>query len=282
MRGRGGFKEHVGTPEYMAPEVINNKFADQRADIWSYGVFVAMLVTGKNLFRGGSEYLTMKRALERKFALLEGTPLVAADLINKLLVIEPHKRLGGRWPAGARSADKLGVTEAEKEEKGAAAFSAPRTYDHEAIRAHPFFEGRRARDLYKQQVPLPMLSELAMREVMMKVRAKGWKALGSPATIARWPAPFKEKIGFECLKRELLTDELRGYLGMGPAPPPIEDDLSDLTSAASDDKEEEEEESEESEDEDEPAIEELEEKKKGKKKKGAAGGEGGAEAGTLV
>ena len=146
----------------------------------------------------------------------------------------------------------------EGSDSSVAAFRMTRTYDHEAIRAHPFFEGARARDLYKQKVPLPMLSEIAMREVMMKVRAEGSSALGTPTAIARWPAPFKERIGFECIKRELLTDELRGYLGMGAKPTEIEDDLDDVmlreqlgADGATEDKEDEDDEDEGSEDEDE-------------------------------
>ena len=43
---RGRFKEFVGTPEYMAPEAINNKQTDQRADLWSFGCFLGQIVTG--------------------------------------------------------------------------------------------------------------------------------------------------------------------------------------------------------------------------------------------
>lgn len=135
---RKGFKEFIGTPEYMAPEAINNKFVDQRADLWSFGCFVAMLLTGKPPFRGGSDYLTFKRVLARKYAqalkerlshalraarhlltsrryqLPEGTPLVAADLISKLLHLEPEKRLGGRWPAGVPPAAQLGQKKKDK------------------------------------------------------------------------------------------------------------------------------------------------------------------------
>ena len=259
---RKGFKEFLGTPEYMAPETINNKFADQRADLWSFGCFVAMILVGKPPFRGGSDYLTFKRVLARKYQLPEGVPVVAADLIGKLLVLDPAKRLGGRWPAGVPPADQLGVKKKDKggeegSDSSVAAFRMTRTYDHEAIRAHPFFEGARARDLYKQKVPLPMLSEIAMREVMMKVRAEGSSALGTPTAIARWPAPFKERIGFECIKRELLTDELRGYLGMGAKPTEIEDDLDDVmlreqlgADGTTEDKEDEDDEDEGSEDED--------------------------------
>jgi len=137
---RKGFKEFLGTPEYMAPETINNKFADQRADLWSFGCFVAMILVGKPPFRGGSDYLTFKRVLARKYQLPEGVPVVAADLIGKLLVLEPAKRLGGRWPAGVPPADQLGVKKKDKggeegSDSSVAAFRMTRTYDHEAIRS---------------------------------------------------------------------------------------------------------------------------------------------------
>jgi hypothetical protein len=60
------------------------------------------------------------------------------------------------------------------------------------------------------------------------------------------------------LKRELLTDELRGYLGMGAKPTEIEDDLDDVmlreqlgADGTTEDKEDEDDEDEGSEDEDE-------------------------------
>ena len=75
---RGKFKEFVGTPEYMAPEAINNKFATQRADLWSFGAFIAQIVTGTPIFKGGSDYLTFKRVLacvpRREHWLLESPP----------------------------------------------------------------------------------------------------------------------------------------------------------------------------------------------------------------
>ena len=73
-----------------------------------------MILVGKPPFRGGSDYLTFKRVLARKYQLPEGMPVVAADLVGKLLVLEPAKRLGGRWPAGVPPADQLGVKKKDK------------------------------------------------------------------------------------------------------------------------------------------------------------------------
>src|SRR5262245_61258665 len=42
----------VGTASYMSPEQAKGKAADQRADIWAFGVIVHELLTGKTMFTG--------------------------------------------------------------------------------------------------------------------------------------------------------------------------------------------------------------------------------------
>ena len=70
----------------MPPEAINNKHTDQRGDLWSFGCFIAMIITGWPHFKGGSDYLTFKRVLARKYILPDGMG-DAADLIEKLCQI---------------------------------------------------------------------------------------------------------------------------------------------------------------------------------------------------
>ena len=42
----------LGSPLYMAPEIILNKKYNEKVDIWSIGVISYMLLTGRNPFPG--------------------------------------------------------------------------------------------------------------------------------------------------------------------------------------------------------------------------------------
>ena len=42
----------LGSPLYMAPEIILNKNYNEKVDIWSIGVISYMLLTGRNPFPG--------------------------------------------------------------------------------------------------------------------------------------------------------------------------------------------------------------------------------------
>ena len=76
---------------------------DAAADLWSFGVFIAQIVTGWPCFKGGSDYLTFKRVLARKYRLPKDAS--AAGLIEQLCVTAPKERLGGAWTAEADGVD---------------------------------------------------------------------------------------------------------------------------------------------------------------------------------
>merc|ERR1719409_2425658 len=73
VRGAGNtgtrrqFHDYVGTPNFMAPEMIRNKFSDTRCDIWSIGCTLFQCLTGLPPFASRSEYLTYIKAMSGEF-----------------------------------------------------------------------------------------------------------------------------------------------------------------------------------------------------------------------
>ena len=56
----------LGTAAYMSPEQAKGKTADQRADIWAFGVIVHELLTGKSLFQGETAVEILGQVLNRE------------------------------------------------------------------------------------------------------------------------------------------------------------------------------------------------------------------------
>ncbi|KAJ4828985.1 CBL-interacting serine/threonine-protein kinase 25 [Turnera subulata] len=83
-----------GTPAYVAPEILRKKGYDgAKADIWSCGVILYVLLSGHLPFRNDN---LMKMYVKIFKAEYEFPPWISSDakkLISKLLVVDPEKRL---------------------------------------------------------------------------------------------------------------------------------------------------------------------------------------------
>jgi len=55
----------LGTAAYMSPEQAKGKTADQRADIWAFGIIVHELLTGRSLFQGETAVEILGQVLNR-------------------------------------------------------------------------------------------------------------------------------------------------------------------------------------------------------------------------
>ena len=86
----------VGTPYYMAPEMVRGNF-NYASDVWSIGVILFIMVTGKQPFRGKSKeevFEKIKRGSYDKNTLNRAKcSKEVKDLIKKMLVTEHSKRI---------------------------------------------------------------------------------------------------------------------------------------------------------------------------------------------
>jgi Tol biopolymer transport system component len=64
----------LGTPAYMSPEQANGKQADQRADIWAFGVLLWEMLTGESLFGHGASTSEMLADVLRARVVFERVP----------------------------------------------------------------------------------------------------------------------------------------------------------------------------------------------------------------
>ncbi len=93
----------LGTAAYMSPEQARGKKVDRRADIWSFGVVLWEMLTGRKLFEGDTVSDVLAAVLKDApdlDALPMDTPSSLRRLLDRCLHKEPKKRL--QWIGDAR------------------------------------------------------------------------------------------------------------------------------------------------------------------------------------
>lgn len=82
-----------GTPDYLSPEMVQHEPHDKGVDIWAAGVLIYELLTGKPPFCASTTFKAMNRIIKVDLQVPISVPPLATDLIQKLIVREPAKRL---------------------------------------------------------------------------------------------------------------------------------------------------------------------------------------------
>jgi calcium/calmodulin-dependent protein kinase I len=88
--------KRVGTPSYVAPEILKNLPHDQRVDLWSIGVIVFVLLVGYPPFMEDNQAILFDRIRRGNWEFegkdWENVSQEAKNLIRGLLVVDPKER----------------------------------------------------------------------------------------------------------------------------------------------------------------------------------------------
>ncbi|KAM9349517.1 uncharacterized protein mylk4a isoform 2-T2 [Symphorus nematophorus] len=95
---REKLRVNFGTPEFLAPEVINYDFVSFNTDMWSLGVITYMLLSGLCPFLGDDDNETLNNILACKWNFEEqefvDTSEEAKDFISRMLIVNKGWRMG--------------------------------------------------------------------------------------------------------------------------------------------------------------------------------------------
>ncbi|XP_058794572.1 uncharacterized protein LOC131666174 isoform X2 [Phymastichus coffea] len=90
-------REILGTPDYVAPEILHYEPITLAADMWSLGVTTYVLLTGFSPFGGETDQETFKNIIlgQADFPeeLFEDISAAAKDFVARLLVLDPSARM---------------------------------------------------------------------------------------------------------------------------------------------------------------------------------------------
>lgn len=92
--GTSFLETSCGSPHYASPEVVSGKqYHGNASDIWSCGIILFVLLTGRLPFDHENMGELLRQVQSGKFEMPRDIPVVAKDLLARILVVDPAKRI---------------------------------------------------------------------------------------------------------------------------------------------------------------------------------------------
>jgi serine/threonine-protein kinase len=115
-----GFSQALGTPEYISPEQVKGKRGDQRSDLYSMGIMLYEMLSGRTPFSGPSPLAIMNdRLLNHPMPPREAEPGITPqeqEVLYRALERDPRNRYASahEFANDLEHLDKVGVADREE------------------------------------------------------------------------------------------------------------------------------------------------------------------------
>ena len=97
----------LGSPAYMAPEVLDGRTLDFRSDVFSVGVMLYQMATGVLPFTGKNPHEVLRRVSEGKFADPRTLNRLVSDQLAKVIARALARKPEDRFPTLLEMVDEL-------------------------------------------------------------------------------------------------------------------------------------------------------------------------------
>ena len=84
---------NCGTPVYIAPEILRGSGYSYEVDVWSFGVLMVEIVSGKTPFQAENTTMTYDKIMKSTPTYTRLVSQQLRDLLDKIFVSDPSMRI---------------------------------------------------------------------------------------------------------------------------------------------------------------------------------------------